>query len=74
MFGFSFNGIRTISTIFVCKPSVINISNSPECLLLQGFHLYLEDQEDHDPLVDQEHREYQKVPAENEQQVGMKRA
>lgn len=40
-------------------------SNSQECLLLQGFHLYQEDQEDHGLLEDQEHQESQKVPVES---------
>lgn len=52
----------------------MNISNSPECLLLQGFHLYLEDQEDHGLLADQEHQEHQQVPVESEWQTGMKKA
>lgn len=68
-----FNGIRLTSTIFVCTTSVKTISNSPDCLLSQGFHLHLEDLEGHGLLADQEHQEYQKVPAEREQHKKMKR-
>lgn len=49
-------------------------SNSPECLLLQGFHLYQEDQEDHGLLEDQEHQEFQKVPVESQKGIGINRA
>lgn len=68
-----FNGIKLTSTIFVCTTSVNTISNSPDCLLPQGFHLHLEDLEGHGLLADQEHQEYQQVPAEREQQTKMER-
>lgn len=48
----------------------MNISNSLESLLLQGFHLYLEDQEDRGLLADQELREYQQVPVESDTRWG----
>lgn len=66
VFGF-FYAIRTATSMFVCTTSLMNISNSPESLLLQDFHLYLEDQEDHGHLADQEHQEYQKVPTNSRQ-------
>jgi len=69
-----FNGIRTTSIVFGCTTSIMHISDSPECLLLQDFHLYPGAREDHGLLADQEHQEYQKVPVESAQQTGMKRA
>lgn len=71
---FFIDGIRMTSTIFVCTTSIMNVSDSPDCLLLQGFRLHLEDQEGHGLLADPELQEYQKVPVESEQQMGMKKA
>lgn len=55
--------------LFFCTNSVMNISNSPECLLLQDFHLHQVGQEDHGLLADQEHQEYQKVPVESQKEM-----
>lgn len=68
---FLFNGIRTTFTTLFCTTVVMDSSNSQECLLLQGFHLYQEDQEDHGLLEDQEHQESQKVPVESQRGSGL---